>query len=397
MTTEDQTLPQLPALRSKNIFTTRRASILFFSLSLCFVILLVIFSILVFAVPKSKAMTAVHHSAHQKSAPLSPTVPATSPPAPSPTPPPLPAPIEPFPTILGAQIATLEAHDRFFYRGNPNLPEVALTFDDGPSPAYTPQILEILRRYHVQATFFDIGRLVKLYPDLARQEVADGNLIGNHTWSHPYLPVLSLKQIQKQIADTSATIWQVTGTRPLFIRPPYGAVSANALTAINSFGMTTVIWDNEAQDWSIPGTQVIITRILNLAVNGAIILLHDGGGNRSQTVAALPIIIQQLQARHYRFATMEQLVAHYHLAALPPENAVTPTPTPRRGSFAHNLLWQEPDRQIVREILTVRGVCTIIWQQVPRGTDERENRAKKSQDLSQDLSKECTQNEAWGR
>ncbi len=249
----------------------------------------------------------------------------------SPTPQPTQQSVKFLPAALAAQIADLEAHDRFFYHGNTGLPEVALTFDDGPNPANTPQLLAILKNYHVQATFFDVGRLVKLYPYLARQEIADGHIIGNHTWSHAYLPALTPDMMRKQIAKTSDIIQQVTGIRPIFFRPPYGAVSAKVLTIINEFGLTTVIWNNDAQDWSIPGTFTIIARVLAAAGPGAIILLHDGGGNRSQTIAALPTIIQQLRAQHFQFVTMAQLVADYHYKAASP----TPTPTPTRPPRGH--------------------------------------------------------------
>lgn len=243
-------------------------------------------------------------------------------PTPAPAVSPMPQPVQSLPSTLQAQIPYLQKHKRFFYNGNTDLPEIALTFDDGPNPANTPQILAILKKYHVHATFFDLGRLVELYPDLARQELAAGNIIGNHTWSHPDLPTLSSSAIKKQIQDSSNAIQQATGVRPVFLRPPYGDVSANVLKIINLFGMTTVIWNNDSRDWSIPGTSTIINRVLASVGNGTIILLHDGGGNRQQTIAALPTIIQHLQARHYQFVTLAQLAAHA------PGEEATPTPTP---------------------------------------------------------------------
>ena len=261
---------------------------------------------------------------------LSPT-PTSSPaftpvPSPTPAPSPTPQPVQFLPPTLEAQIATLEAHDRFFYHGNTHLSEIALTFDDGPNPANTPQILAILRRYHVRATFFDLGSLVQLYPDLARQEIADGNVIGNHTWSHPYLPSLSPGSIRKQISDTSDMIQKVTGTRPIFFRPPYGAppfgsTNTNVLAIANSFGLTAVLWSVDPRDWSIPGVSAIAARVLASADDGAIILFHDGGGNRFQTIAALPIILDNLLARHYQCVTLAQLVADFH-----GKQALTPPP-----------------------------------------------------------------------
>ena len=217
-------------------------------------------------------------------------------------------PILPFPTLLWQQIAALQSHNRFLYTGNRYLPEIALTFDDGPSPYYTPQVLAILQQYKVKATFFCIGRQVARYPDLVRQEFNDGNLVGNHTWSHPNLALLSSSDILTQINLTADAIQQATGVRPTLFRPPYGVVNTRVLAKANLLGLTTIIWNDEARDWSTPGTGVIISRILNLAGDGAIILLHDGGGNRSQTIAALPTIIQTLRLRGFKFVTLQQML-----------------------------------------------------------------------------------------
>ncbi len=185
-------------------------------------------------------------------------------------------------------------------------------------------MLAILKKYHVHATFFDIGRLVQTYPQLARQELREGHDVGNHTWSHPDLPLLTQKEVKEQIQQTSDEIERAIGVRPTFIRPPYGDISSRVLTVINKFAMTTIIWNDEARDWSLPGTAVIVARILNLARAGAIVLLHDGGGVRAQTIQALPTIIEKLRARGYSFVTMDELVAHIHKH----KASETPTPTP---------------------------------------------------------------------
>lgn len=259
---------------------------------------------------------------------MAPSPTATPSPTPMPSPTPTVQPVEPWPSTLDAQIATLKAHNRFFYQGNSALPEIALTFDDGPDSTYTPQVLAILKAYHVPATFFTVGSLVQSYPALVRQEIADGHAVGNHSWSHPDLSRLSAGEIQSQIQRTSDILEQVTGRRPVYFRPPYGNVSSGVVTAANTLGLTTVLWDDEARDWALPGAPVIVTRILNLAGNGAIILMHDGGGNRSQTVAALPTIIAQLMARGYTFVSMDELMQHL------PGQAPAPTPvssTPARS------------------------------------------------------------------
>ena len=232
------------------------------------------------------------------------------------------SPITPFPPLLWQQIAALQAQNRFLYYGNQYMPEIALTFDDGPNPYYTPQVLAVLQQYNIKATFFCIGRQVAQYPSLVKQEYANGNVVGNHSWSHPDLALLSSNDILTQINSTSDVIQQVIGVRPTFFRPPYGIVNARVLTQINQLGLTTIIWNDEAQDWTTPGIDVITSRILGLAGNGAIILLHDGGGNRSQTVAALPTIIATLEVRGFKFVTLPQLV---HDLPLHPASNVAPT------------------------------------------------------------------------
>lgn len=265
---------------------------------------------------------------------ISPTY-KTTPAVPKTSPTNLQLPILPFPTLLWEQIAALQSHNRFLYTGNRYLPEIALTFDDGPNPYYTPKILAVLRQYKVKATFFCVGRQVAHYPNLVKQEYADGNLVGNHSWSHPDLALLTNDEIDSQINLTSNVIQQVIGVKPAFFRPPYGIVNARVLSKANLLGLTTIIWNDEARDWATPGTSVIASRILNLAGDGAIILMHDGGGDRSQTIAALPTIITTLRLRGYQFVTLQQM-----LKDLPKRPASTqapifvPTPVPSPSSAA---------------------------------------------------------------
>ncbi len=241
------------------------------------------------------------------------------------------SPIQPFPALLWQQIAALQSQNRFLYTGNRYLSEIALTFDDGPNPDYTPQVLAILQKYRVKATFFCIGRQVAQYPDLVRQEYADGNLVGNHTWSHPNLALLSSSDIEAQINLTADAIQQATGVRPALFRPPYGIVNTVVLAKTNLLGLTTIIWNNEARDWSTPGTSVIVSRVLRLAGDGAIILLHDGGGDRSQTIAALPTIITTLRSSGFQFVTVQQMLNDLPkrpASTQAPISVSTPTPPP---------------------------------------------------------------------
>jgi peptidoglycan-N-acetylglucosamine deacetylase len=192
--------------------------------------------------------------------------------------------------------------------GNTRIPEIALTFDDGPNPYYTPQVLAILHQFGVKATFFDIGYLVADYPNIVRQEYNQGNIVANHSWSHPVLTNFSTQGIQSQLTSTTNIIQATIGVRPTFFRPPYGAINNIVLAQARILHYTTVLWDASASDWNLPGVNIIVNRIVHYARNGAILILHDGGGNRAQTVAALPSIITILKSRGFKFVTIQQLV-----------------------------------------------------------------------------------------
>jgi peptidoglycan-N-acetylglucosamine deacetylase len=293
---------------------------------------------------RSKPHVSNHHKG-KETTPVTPVPTATS----------IARPITPFPDQLWQQMAVLQEYNRFLYSGNPQKPEIALTFDDGPNPGYTPQVLATLEQYHVKATFFCVGRLVAQYPDLVKAEYADGDVIGNHSWSHANLGLLSSADIATQLRRTSDIIQQTLGVPPTFFRPPYGVFNTTVLTQANLMGLTTIIWNDEAHDWLRPGIDVISSRILGLAGNGAIILLHDGGGNRYQTVKALPTIITTLRAKGYNFVTLQQMVndlpkhpvaSHMPISISAPINVVTPTlmdtpipmPTPDASADAKQIL-----------------------------------------------------------
>jgi peptidoglycan/xylan/chitin deacetylase (PgdA/CDA1 family) len=218
----------------------------------------------------------------------------------------------PVPKLTPTPLPTIPAtlRNASFFHGNEQRPEIALTFDDGPSPLYTEQILQILQSYHIHATFFEIGQQVQGYPKLAREVIAAGNLIGNHSWNHPQLTLLTAAQIQWQMNTTNQIIQQATGEKPFLMRPPYGAINPFVHTELVQMGFLPVLWNIDTVDWSLPGTSAIINTAVSQAHNGTIILMHDGGGNRSETVAALPTIITALQQRGFRFVTIQDMLAH---------------------------------------------------------------------------------------
>lgn len=199
---------------------------------------------------------------------------------------------------------------------------VALTFDDGPSP-FTPLILHVLHRYHVPATFFVVGVHVPEFPEYVRDEARAGDEIGNHTYNHLDLQDLSTPQVIAQLNSNQSTIRSASGVTPHWFRPPYGDVDARIIQIARSLGLHTITWSVDPADWSLPGRQAIISNVLTYTHSGSVVIMHDGGGDRSETVAALPTIIEHLKREHFRFGTLDQLFGVTPLPACVPDAART--------------------------------------------------------------------------
>jgi peptidoglycan-N-acetylglucosamine deacetylase len=196
----------------------------------------------------------------------------------------------------------------FVFNGPTNKHEIALTFDDGPWPD-TPQFLDILEREHVHATFFQIGQQVGTFGRaIDRRMLADGDMIGDHTWSHATVSGAG-PFAAAQISQTAGAIRQVTGGfTPCLFRAPGGAFSSALIAEARSMGFTTIQWNIDPRDWARPGAGAIVGNVLSNARNGAIVIQHDGGGDRSETLAALPQEIAALRARGFQFVTVTELL-----------------------------------------------------------------------------------------
>jgi peptidoglycan/xylan/chitin deacetylase (PgdA/CDA1 family) len=181
---------------------------------------------------------------------------------------------------------------------------IALTIDDGPSPIYTPQILRLLAKYHVTASFSMIGIQVDQYPAVARDVAAAGHVIINHTWQHRDLPTLPAAAALTQMDHATEAIHRVTGRIPAYFRAPYGAWSRTVLQHCEKTGMAPVDWSVDPRDWARPGVSSITDNILRNTRAGSIILEHDGGGDRSETVAALRLVIPRLLEAGYHFRAL---------------------------------------------------------------------------------------------
>lgn len=200
---------------------------------------------------------------------------------------------------------------------------VALTYDDGPNPPYTTEILHVLQREGVHATFFVVGRAVAAYPNVVREEVQEGNAIGNHTWAHTHLIVMTRGEIARSLQRTQAAIFAAAHVRTHLMRPPFGARDWLVLDVTHKLGYTVVMWSVPlAKDWEYPPAPVIARRILRYVRDGSIIVLHDGNRgqlcgrdhlnphicDRSQDVAATRIIVSTLKREGYRFVTVPELI-----------------------------------------------------------------------------------------
>lgn len=181
---------------------------------------------------------------------------------------------------------------------------VVLTFDDGPDPVYTPKILDILAQYDAKATFFEVGRNVVKHPALTKRIHDAGHSVQNHTWTHADLRHLSATAFKKQVADTDQAIRAQTGQVPGCLRPPYGGISSQVTQRAKAYDKQLVVWTVDSRDWTKPGTAAIVKHVLSGVHNGSVVLMHDGGGNRTQTVAALPTILKALKAQGYGFRTV---------------------------------------------------------------------------------------------
>ena len=203
---------------------------------------------------------------------------------------------------------------------------VALTYDDGPNPPFTTSILQVLRREHVHATFFLVGRAVAAYPGVVRQEVRDGNAVGNHTWDHAHLLVLNPAQLRSTLSRTDQAIFAASGVHSHLMRPPYGARDWMVLNEARKLGYTPVMWSVPlAKDWEYPSASVIAKRILAHVGDGSIIVLHDGNlgllcarehlakhiCDRRSDIGATRLIVESLKGQGYRFVTIPQLLAEH--------------------------------------------------------------------------------------
>lgn len=210
-------------------------------------------------------------------------------------------------------------HQPDIYRkGDGSKPWVAITFDDGPSPVWTPRILDILAEYQVPATFFLVGSHVAKHPDVAERIVQEGHEVGNHTFDHVNIPTTSTIELSGQVLLTTVAILEATGKYPSYLRPPRGMYDARVRRLAEVLNQPIVLWTVSGQDWR-PGVTVdqIVKRVVSQTKAGDILLFHDSGSlianegaSREATVKALPLIIEGIREKGLRIVSLEQLLEH---------------------------------------------------------------------------------------
>lgn len=184
---------------------------------------------------------------------------------------------------------------------------IALTFDDGPWPGSTVNVLDILKKNNIKATFFVIGQMLKNHPELGQRIVTEGHVIGNHTWTHRY-HFMNPQVAAYEVDSTSDLIYQTTGVKTTLFRPPGGIMNNGVAAYARNQKYTIVMWSADSVDYSRPNVSRLIRNVTKASKPGAIVLMHDGGGNRSHSVQALPQIIDYFKKQGYSFVTIPELL-----------------------------------------------------------------------------------------
>ncbi|MCL4500174.1 MAG: polysaccharide deacetylase family protein [Chloroflexi bacterium] len=186
---------------------------------------------------------------------------------------------------------------------------VALTFDDGPDPRFTPAVLDTLKKYDAKATFFLIGRHAQRYPELVKREMREGHLVGDHTWDHPHLTQIPVGRVENEVDQAGDTIATITGSYPIYMRPPYGQINRAVYNTIHRRGYRVVQWSTEFQELRHPGAEDDANYVASRIKPGDIVLGHDGRlSYHWRGVKMLPFLIQKLKAKGYRLVTVDELL-----------------------------------------------------------------------------------------
>lgn len=200
--------------------------------------------------------------------------------------------------------------------------QIALTYDDGPNDPHTLRLLEVLARHNLHATFFLIGRYVQQRPDIAREIVKAGHIVGNHTFTHPLLILKSAAEVRQELSGCRSALRDAIGEHSNLFRPPFGGRRPAVLRIARELGLKPIMWNVTGYDWNAPPAEVIERKVAKQIRGGDVILLHDGGhkhmgADRSQTVLATNILIERYKAEGYEFVTIPQMMAMTNVREAP--------------------------------------------------------------------------------
>jgi peptidoglycan/xylan/chitin deacetylase (PgdA/CDA1 family) len=214
---------------------------------------------------------------------------------------------------LHSMVPSWQLYGRSFVGLPQGTKQLALTYDDGPNDPYTQQLLDVLARHNVKATFFLIGRYVRQRPEIVRRIVEAGHAIGNHTWNHPNLIFCSPSEIRSQLSDTQEAIEDACGVRPTLFRPPFGGRRPGTFSAARSMGLEAIMWSVTCYDWNATSHESIERNARRQIKGGEVILLHDGGHkafgiDRSHTVKATDNLLREYYEKGFRFVSVPEMM-----------------------------------------------------------------------------------------
>lgn len=246
-------------------------------------------------------------------------------------------------------LASVSEYGNVYYRSSSHSQQIALTFDDGPHPRYTEEILEILNEYQISATFFIIGVNAEAYPEELKKIVDSGCEIGNHTYSHKRIQTLSVQEMKEQFLQCEETIVRLTGIRPQILRPPEGKMTDSLRKVACELNCNVVLWNIDTLDWALNPSETIVQTVMKNVKGGDIILMHDYVSGGNTTCGALRRMIPALLSQGYEFVTVSQLIDGDH--------AVSRVPV-----FYAVILFILPFRMMFRLTLgTVQSYTDRLW------------------------------------
>lgn len=195
-----------------------------------------------------------------------------------------------------------------YYKNENSYMKIALTFDDGPHPRYTGQILDVLEEYDIKATFFVVGVNARNYPDSLIEVIKRGHEIGNHTYSHPHVSGLNTYTLTDEVEKCESTIYGLTDYKTKLFRPPEGMIDADVRTVLRSLDYKVIMWDIDTRDWAHEPPEKIAENVISNIASGDIILMHDYIGHNSPTVEAIKLFIPVLLEKGYKFVVVSELI-----------------------------------------------------------------------------------------